>query len=390
MYGGLCNFLAKFAHFYDFIQRAVALAFTCLDMTGIGNMVTFLNAGDVARLVHRVGVRRFWFRLVDYLRQDFARWGAFDKSPRFASHSHGGVIELMPASDGETFAFKYVNGHPGNTALCLQTVVAFGALADVETGYPIFLSEMTLATALRTAATSVLAASYLARPQSGTMALIGLGAQSEFQASAFQEVLGIDRLRVFDLDPEATEKFLRNVGRFGLEITCCADARDAVAGADIVTTITADKKRAKILGADMIGDGVHINAVGGDCPGKTELARSLLLQSEIFVEYAPQTRLEGEIQQLDPGHPVTELHEAITGAHPGRHSSGAITVFDSVGFAIEDFSVLRLLRDLARETGVGIEIELTAAPANPKDLFGLLRPSAERRETLVEAVQLSE
>ncbi|WP_424360312.1 ornithine cyclodeaminase [Methylocystis parvus] len=344
-------------------------------------MVTFLSARDVARLVQRVGARQFWFRLVDYLRQDFSRWRDFDKSPRFASHSPGGVIELMPTSDGETFAFKYVNGHPGNTALCLQTVVAFGALADVETGYPIFLSDMTLATALRTAATSVLAASRLARPESRTMALIGLGAQSEFQASAFREVLGVDRLRVFDVDAEATEKFVRNMAPVELEITRCVDARSAAEGADIVTTITADKKRATILGDDMIAAGTHINAVGGDCPGKTELARALLLRSDIFVEYAPQTRIEGEIQQLAPEHPVTELHELLTGAHAGRTSPGAVTIFDSVGFALEDFAVLRLLRDLARETGVGTEIELTAAPANPKDLFALLQPQSERRRT---------
>lgn len=354
-------------------------------------MVTFLSARDVARLVQRVGVRQFWLRLVDYLRQDFARWRDFDKSPRFASHSRGGVIELMPTRDGETFAFKYVNGHPGNTALLLQTVVAFGALADVETGYPVFLSEMTLATALRTAATSVLAASRLARPESRTMALIGLGAQSEFQASAFHEVLGVDRLRVFDIDPAATEKFLRNMAPFSLEITRCVDARSAADGADIVTTITADKKRATILADDMIAPGTHINAVGGDCPGKTELARTLLMRSEIFVEYAPQTRIEGETQQLAPEHPVTELHEALTGSHPGRVAPEAVTIFDSVGFAMEDFSILRLLRDLARETGVGAEIELIATPANPKDLFALLRPDSQmRRAPMRDAVDLAD
>jgi ornithine cyclodeaminase len=347
-------------------------------------MAIFLSAQDVARLVRRIGARDFWFTLVDYLREDFGRWRGFDKSPRFASHSPGGAIELMPTSDGATFAFKYVNGHPGNTALGLQTVVAFGALADVGTGYPFFLSEMTLATAMRTAATSVLAARHLARPESQTMALIGLGAQAEFQACAFHAVLGVDRLRVFDLDPEAHEKFERNMAPSGVEIAHCADAREAARGADIVTTITADKKRATILSDDMIGPGTHINAVGGDCPGKTELARELLLRADIFVEYAPQTRIEGEIQQLDPGHPVTELHDALIRARPGRRSPEAITIFDSVGFAVEDFSVLRLLFDLARETGVGGEIELTAAPANPKDLFALLgsdgamRPASAR------------
>jgi ornithine cyclodeaminase len=343
-------------------------------------MVTFLSARDIARIVDRVGDYEFWLRLVDYLRRDFDLWESFDKSPRFASHSPGGVIELMPTNDGVTFAFKFVNGHPGNTQRCLQTVVAFGALADVATGYPIFLADMTLATAFRTAATSVLAACLLARPDSKTMALIGLGAQSEFQACAFKAVLGIDRLRVFDVDAEAAEKFKRNMADYDVRIIRCCDARNAVLGADIVTTLTADKKLAKILADDMIAPGTHINAVGGDCPGKTELTRELLLHSDIYVEYAPQTRLEGEIQQLDALHPVTELHEVVAGRQPGRTSPTAITVFDSVGFAIEDFSVLRLLRDLAKETGVGSSIDLIAAPENPKDLFSLLH-SIDVKET---------
>lgn len=337
-------------------------------------MTTFLDATDIARILGSLGLGRFWPRLVDYLRQDFQRWEAFHKSPRFASHSPLGVIELMPTSDSDSFAFKYVNGHPGNARLGLQTVVGFGALADVATGYPLLLADMTLATALRTAAISALAARHLARPEARTMALIGLGAQSEFQASAFQGVLGIDRLRVFDIDEEATDKFERNMAGSGVSIARCADARSAASGADIVTTITADKKFATILTEDMIAPGTHINAVGGDCPGKTELARALLLRSDIYVEYAPQTRIEGEIQQLDADHPVTELHDVIAGRRPGRASPSAITIFDSVGFAIEDFSILRLLRDLAHETGIGRKIELIAEPENPKDLFGLLRP----------------
>jgi ornithine cyclodeaminase len=337
-------------------------------------MVTFLSARDIARVVSEVGARRFWLRLVDYLHEDFTRWDAFEKSPRYASHSSRGVIELMPAVDGEAFAFKFVNGHPGNTKFGLQTVIAFGALADVATGYPTLIADMTLATAFRTGAISALAAAHLARPDSKVMALIGLGAQSEFQACAFHAVLGVDRLRIFDVDPAAVDKFERNMADFGLTIVRCADARSAAAGADIITTITADKRYATILEDDMIAPGTHINAVGGDCPGKTELARALLLRSEIFVEYAPQTRIEGEIQQLAADHPVTELREVLAGHRPGRTSREAVTVFDSVGFAVEDFSVLRLLRDAASETGVGRKIELIAEPANPKDLFSLLHP----------------
>lgn len=341
-------------------------------------MAVFLDACDVAKIVNEIGLERFWLRLRDYLRDDFLLWEEFDKSPRSACHFQNGVIELMPAADRETYAFKFVNGHPGNTRRGLQTVVAFGALADAETGHPRLLADMTLATAFRTAAMSALAAGYLARPRSRTMALIGLGAQSEFQACAFLTLMGVGSLRIFDIDPQAAHKFERNMARFDLSIIRCASAEEATDGADIVTTITADKKRATVLTGNMVGPGVHLNALGGDCTGKTELSRDLLLRSSIFVEYAPQTRVEGEIQQLPPDHPVTEVWETISGAKPGRQSDREITLFDGVGFAMEDFSALRLLMDLSGETGVGETIELVAELPDPKNLFGLLQAQNAR------------
>ena len=132
--------------------------------------------------------------------------------------------------------------------------MAFGALAEVDTGYPLLLAELTLTTALRTAATSVLAAQVLARPDSRTMALIGNGAQSEFQAIAFHTLLGIDEIRVFDVDPHATDKLVQNLAAYpALRVVRAASTADAVRGADIVTTVTADKAYATIVTADMIG-----------------------------------------------------------------------------------------------------------------------------------------
>lgn len=333
----------------------------------------FLPASDVARLVNRVGLRRFQLRLIDYLEQDFLRWEAFFRTPRAACHSSAGVIELMPAADAETYAVKYVNGHPGNPALGLSTVVGFGALADVNTGYPLLIADMTLATAFRTAATSALAARALAPAGAQVMALIGTGAQAEFQASAFAEALSIRELRIYDVDAAAMGKFVRNMAGSGLRVTLASSVADAVRGAQIVTTVTADKRHAQVLANDMIAEGVHINGVGGDCPGKTEIARDLLLRSTIVVELAEQTRVEGEIQQLPKDHEVTELWEIVAGRKPGRRFTEEITLFDSVGFAIEDFSALRLLRDLCEGTGIGERVDFLAQPKNPKDLFSLLQ-----------------
>ena len=332
----------------------------------------YLSAPDVIALVQRKGIESCLRGIADYIHADFLRWGAFDKSARVASHSRDGVIELMPIADGQTYAFKYVNGHPKNTRWGLSTVMAFGVLADVSTGAPLLLSELTLTTALRTAAMSAVAARALARPGARTMALIGNGAQSEFQALAFHHLLGITTLRLFDTDPAATAKLQANLQGSGLRTVACSSTAEAVRGADIVTTVTADKTNATILTPDMLAPGMHINAVGGDCPGKTELHADVLRQAQVFVEYAPQTRIEGDIQQLPPDFAVTELWQVLAGQHGGRVSDAAVTVFDSVGFALEDFSALRFLRDAAAELGMGQPIELIPQLSDPKNLFGLL------------------
>ncbi len=121
-------------------------------------LVPFVSVDHMMQLIHHVGLSDMLRGLAGYIADDFARWESFDKTPRVASHSAEGVIELMPTSDGETYGFKYVNGHPKNMSEGLQTVTAFGLLADVGTGYPVLLTEMTMLTALRTAATSALVA----------------------------------------------------------------------------------------------------------------------------------------------------------------------------------------------------------------------------------------
>ncbi len=335
------------------------------------NLVPFVSVDNMMKLVLRLGIERVMTDLVAEIEADFRRWPLFDKTPRIASHSDVGVIELMPTSDGETYGFKYVNGHPANMKQGLQTVTAFGLLADVATGYPVLLSEMTILTALRTAATSAMAAKWLA-PKTEVMAVIGNGAQSEFQALAFKEVCGIREVRLYDIDPAATAKCARNLAGRGLTVTQCRTAEEAIQGAGIITTVTADKQYATILTDNMVGAGVHLNAIGGDCPGKTELHRDILLRSSIFVEYPEQSRIEGEIQQLPSDHPVTELWQVITGATPGRTSPAQVTLFDSVGFAIEDFSALRYIRSKLAETGLYTDLDMIADPDDPRDLFGMI------------------
>ncbi len=336
-------------------------------------LVPFVSVDNMMRLVHHVGLDAMLIRIADAIEADFLRWEAFDKTPRVASHSDVGVIELMPTSDGDLYGFKYVNGHPKNTAEGLQTVTAFGLLADVHSGYPVLLSEMTLLTALRTAAMSALAAKYLAPKGATTMAMIGNGAQSEFQCRAFAAICGITTVRLFDIDEQSTAKCARNLATSGLTVVSCKTAQDAVNGAQIITTCTADKQYATILTDNMVGAGVHLNAIGGDCPGKTELHKDILHRTDIFVEYPPQTRIEGEIQALADDHPVTELHDVFAGRTTGRRDDKQITLFDSVGFAIEDFSALRTVKSAIQGTDFFDDLDMLADPDDPRDLFGMLQ-----------------
>ena len=341
-------------------------------------MVEFIGIERMRELIAARGPARFIAELASEIEGDYLRWDSFEKSPRHATHSAVGVIELMPASDGRLYSFKYVNGHPRNTGRGLLTVTAFGVLADVETGYPLLLSELTLTTALRTAATSALAARRMARAGSRVLALIGNGAQSEFLAIAFHHLLGIRELRLYDVDASATAKLERNLARLrleGLRVVRCASTAMAVAGADIVTTVTADKRNATILTPELIEPGMHLNAVGGDCPGKTELHPDILRRADVrvVVEYEPQSHIEGEIQQMAPHYPVIELAALIAGRAQARADASEVTIFDSVGFALEDFSSLRYLLRIHREQrGTQRQIDLLPDLADPKDLFALL------------------
>src|SRR5690606_38932972 len=171
------------------------------------------------------------------------------------------------------------------------------------------------------------AARALARTDSRSMALIGNGAQSEFQALAFHHLLGISELHVYDIDAKATRKLADNLAATtNLNIIMADSIAQAVHGADIVTTVTADKTYATILTPEMIEPGMHLNAVGGDCPGKTELHRDILTRASTFVEFEPQSRIEGEIQQMPADFPVVELWRVLRHEASGRVESNDVTV----------------------------------------------------------------
>lgn len=337
-------------------------------MTG----VRVLEVSDVRSIVKTVGLKEFMTRLYKNMERDLPRWDEFDKTPRHASFYEQGVIELMPITDKDYYAFKLVNGHPNNPKKHKLTIVATGMLATPSDGFPILITEMTLLTALRTAVTSAIASTYLAKKREKTFGIIGNGAQSEFQVLAHHYFLGMKEIYYFDIDPKAMKKFGANLQEMGLNLHPCRSAKEVVERSSLVTTATAEKGHHKVVHNEWVEPGMHINGIGGDCPGKTEIDVRLVERAKIVVENFEQTRVEGEIQQLKDQKVHAELWELVSGEKKGRESDKEITLFDSVGFAIEDYSIIRLVYDYAQEHGLGRLMEMVPTTKDPKNLFHLI------------------
>lgn len=331
---------------------------------------------DVKALFKQIDLKDFFRELVNVIKYDFAHWEDFQKSARYAAYGKEGVLELMPVCGESLFSFKYVNGHPNNPKSKLLNIMALGMLAEVETGKPLLISEMTLLTALRTAATSALGSELLARSNSKKLAIIGCGAQSEFQVLAHHAIFDLSEVHYFDLDPHAMNRFAKHVGNESFKLIPAQNGRSAIQGVDIIITATAAREKQQVLKKSWLEPGQHISGIGGDSPEKTELDPEILKMAKVVVEYFPQTHHEGEIQNLGETAKqfvYAELWELCAKLKPSRVDNQEITLFDDVGFALEDYSVLRYVYELSQKYAIGSDVDLIPEHIqDPKNLFGFL------------------
>lgn len=340
--------------------------------------VRVITWSDVAEVVRAEGLDRFLDQLIHRVEDAFRRWRELTVVPRVSFSYPSGVMEVMPASDQRWYAVKIVNGHPGNPKRGLLTVAAVAVLADADTGYPVMVADATLLTALRTGAASAVATKHLARRGSRVLGIIGTGAQSEFLCLAISRVAPVERITYFDIDSRAMEKFRRNMEGFGFELAAASSGREVAESADILVTATAARGRRQVVKREWLKPGVHINAVGGDAPGKTELDPGILKGAKVVVELLEQALIEGEVQNVGREFVYAELWEVVSGLKPGRTSEEEVTVFDSVGVAVEDWAALTLLYELAERRGTGRDLDLLPTVTDPKDLFSLLIKRADR------------
>lgn len=170
-----------------------------------------------------------------------------------------------------------------------------------------------------------------------------------------------------------------------MDITIRKTVEEALEGADIITSCTIDNKNATILRYDRVEKGVYINAIGGDCPGETELNANILLKADhVIVEFEPQTRIKGDIQQRSRYFPVTEFHRIVNGGKEVRTNKNTLVVFDRVGFTSEDFTALVFLRNLIREQKGYDILDLISQQADPKNLYLVVKAhSIEGNEAMV-------
>jgi len=279
---------------------------------------------------------------------------------------YGGDFRVMPAYLEEMGAagVKIVNVHPQNPKKYgLPTVMATIMLLDTRNGAPLAIMDGTLITNLRTGAGGAVAAKYLSRKDAKVAAMVGAGVQAKTQLLALKEVRKIEEVRVKSLHRQRAEQFAKEIGKeLGVEANIFSETKQAVKGADIVVTTTPSTK--PILMDDYVEEGMHINAIGADAPGKQELDPKILLRAKIVVDEIEQLLHGGEVNvpfskgQISKDDIYGDLGEIVTGKKPGRTSPREITVFDSTGLAIQDIATGWIVYKKAKKRGIGREVEM--------------------------------
>lgn len=269
-----------------------------------------------------------------------------------------GDFRAMPASMGRVATIKWVNVHPGNRDRNLPTVMGVLIYSDAETGYPLAVMDATGITAYRTGATAAIASKYLARQDSRTLGLVGIGRQAHTQLLAHAAVFNLDLVKAHDVRPEAVERLAE---AFPDQRVAACSAEEALSS-DIVCTLTTAKE--PFVRREWVRNGTHINAVGADAKGKQELDPRILVDARVVVDDMRQAAAAGEINvPLSEGlYRLEQVHatlaQVVSGEKAGREGNDEITVFDSTGIAIEDLATATLLYRKARERAIGTAVDL--------------------------------
>jgi ornithine cyclodeaminase/alanine dehydrogenase-like protein (mu-crystallin family) len=342
-----------------------------------------ITVDDIRRIVQKVSLNTLMDDLIDRLTQAFVDYDpeAYDCPPRTGftyDEPYTGLVEWMPImAQGSQATIKVVSYHPKNPQVHqLPTILATTSSYDTTSGHLIGLADSTFLTALRTGAASAVASQLLAQPVGGTIGMIGAGAQAITQLHALTRVFKLERALVCDIDPQASHSFAERVGFLGMPIEVVAPSQlnRLVQTVDILCTATSNNVGGGPVFDDVGGQPwLHINAVGSDFPGKTEVPLSLLQRSVVVPDFPEQAMKEGECQQLLPEQVGPSLVELVQRPSIYKHLTATTTVFDSTGWALEDKVALEMLMGYAVDLNIGHFLQIEGVSADPKDPYLFLK-----------------
>jgi ornithine cyclodeaminase len=280
--------------------------------------------------------------------------------------SSGGLLGNMPGylAEPECFGVKLLSLFPGNPAAGLSSHLGLVLLFEPTHGLPVALLDAAELTAIRTAAVSGLATRLLAREDAGDLAILGSGEQARSHLQAMLAVRPLRRVRIWSRNPAHAEGFATEQGEFhALKIEVAASAEAAVAGADLISTVTGSPE--PILHGDWIAPGAHLNIVGASRIAAAEIDTAAVVRSRFFVDFRPSAELEaGELRRaldagaITPEHVLGEIGEVAKGTVIGRRGPGDVTLFKSLGIAPEDLASAHYVLQRAEVAGVGQVVEL--------------------------------
>jgi ornithine cyclodeaminase len=275
-----------------------------------------------------------------------------------------GLMVLKPAWVGaglDAFGVKVVSLFPGNAKRGLAAVQGLVALVDPETGVPTTIVEGATVTELRTAAVSAVATDVMAAPDAGDLAIVGAGVQGRAHLLAMREVRSLRRVRVWNRTPERAQELASWAAGLGIDVEVIGSLPDALAGADLICIATTSSE--PLVDGDWVADGAHINAVGAFRPPDRELHSNAVARAHVVVDSRESALAEAgdllfPIKEglIDESHITAELGEVLLGARPGRGAEGQVTLYKSLGLAVQDVAAAQEVVRRARELGLGVEV----------------------------------
>lgn len=340
-----------------------------------------LSGNDVNSIMNEFGCNELMDSLIQRLQLAIENFDSkFTDIPIRAGFNYNtenpGLIEWMPIyHKGDEVVIKVVGYHPENPRnFNLPTILSSISSYETSTGHLKGIADGVLLTALRTGAASAVASKFLAKSDSSILGLVGCGAQSITQLHGISRLFPIKKVMINDIDVEVMKSFKERISILDLDIEIeMSPIDEIIARCDIVCTATSkDLDTAPLFTSLTPKKHLHINAIGSDFPGKTELPKEFLKQSFVCPDFLDQAKIEGECQQLENEDIAADLVELIQNSSSYVNVKNQLSVFDSTGWALEDQVVMDLFMDLANSMDIGLEVALENVTLDAKNPYQFL------------------